>query len=179
MAELSTIARPYAEALFESVRNDARGLEYWSGVMSLLAQVSGMPDVLEAMADPRLSDAQRTELLTGLVPQELPAQAVNLVALVVENGRVQALPQVAEQFELLRNRLEGTALARITSAYPLSDAQVAGLLQGLERKFGLKLKSQVSVDPELIGGVRVAVGDHVLDTSVQARLSGLRDTLAA
>src|SRR5690606_35102866 len=141
MAELSTIARPYAEALFESVRNDARGLEYWSGVMSLLAQVSCMPDVLEAMADPGLSDAQR--------------------------------------FELLRNRLEGTALARITSAYPLSDAQVAGLLQGLERKFGLKLKSQVTVDPELIGGVRVAVGDHVLDTSVQARLSGLRDTLAA
>ena len=114
MAELSTIARPYAEALFESVRGDARGLEYWSGVMSLLAQVSGMPDVLEAMADPRLSDAQRTALLTGLVPQELPAQAANLVALVVENGRVQALPQVAEQFELLRNRLEGTALARIT-----------------------------------------------------------------
>lgn len=179
MAELSTIARPYAEALFESVRGDARGLEYWSGVMSLLAQVSGMPDVLEAMADPRLSDAQRTALLTGLVPQELPAQAANLVALVVENGRVQALPQVAEQFELLRNRLEGTALARITSAYPLNDAQVAGLLQGLERKFGLKLKSQVTIDPELIGGVRVAVGDHVLDTSVQARLAGLRDTLAA
>ena len=134
MAELSTIARPYAEALIESVRNDARGLEFWSGVMSQLAQVSGMPDVLEAMADPRLSDTQRTELLKGLIPQELPPQAANLVALVVENGRVEALPQVAEQFELLRNRLEGTALARITSAYPLDDAQINSLLQGLERK---------------------------------------------
>ena len=179
MAELSTIARPYAEALFEAVRNDARGLESWSGVLSLLAQVSGMPDVLEAMGDPRLNNDQRVQLLTSLVPQELPEQAANLVALVVENDRIQVLPQVAEQFELLRNQVEGTALARITSAFPLDDAQLAGLLQGLEHKFGLKLKSQVTVDPELIGGVRVAVGDHVLDTSVQARLAGLRDTLAA
>ncbi|WP_323018483.1 F0F1 ATP synthase subunit delta [Castellaniella sp.] len=179
MAELSTIARPYAEALFEAVRNDAQGLESWSGVLSLLAQVASLPDVLEAMSDPRLNDAQRVQLLTGLVPQQLPSQAANLVELVVENDRVQVLPQVAEQFELLRNRVEGTALARITSAFPLDDAQVSSLLQGLERKFGLKLKSQVTVDPALIGGVRVAVGDHVLDTSVQARLASLRDTLAA
>lgn len=179
MAELSTIARPYAEALFEAVRNDAQGLESWSGILSLLAQVSSLPDVQEAMGDPRLSDAQRIQLLIGLMPQALPSQAANLVALVVENGRIRALPQVAEQFNLLRDRLEGTALAQITSAFALDDAQVASLLQGLERKFGLKLKSQVTVDPELIGGVRVAVGDHVLDTSVQARLASLRDTLAA
>ena len=179
MAELSTIARPYAEALFESVSADARGLEYWSGLLSLLAQVSSQDDVLEAMSDPRLSEAQRIELLKGLIPQELPEQVANLVALVVENDRVHALPQIAEQFEVLRNRHEGTALARIASAFPLDDAQVADLLKGLEHKFGLKLKSQVTVDPELIGGVRVTVGDYVLDTSVQARLAHLRDTLAA
>ncbi|CAM5782593.1 F0F1 ATP synthase subunit delta [Castellaniella caeni] len=179
MAELSTIARPYAEALFEAVRDDAQGLQTWSDILSLLAQVSSLPDVLESMGDPRLNDAQRIQLLTSLVPQALPEQAANLLALVVENGRIQVMPQIAEQFELLRNQLEGTALAQITSAFPLDDAQVAGLLQSLERKFGLKLKSQVTVDPELIGGVRVAVGDHVLDTSVQARLATLRDTLAA
>ncbi|MER1939099.1 MULTISPECIES: F0F1 ATP synthase subunit delta [unclassified Castellaniella] len=179
MAELSTIARPYAEALFQAVRDDSRGLQAWSEVLSPLAQVAGQPDVLEAMADPRLNNAQRIQLLTSLLPDALPAQAANLLGLLVENDRVQVMPQVAEQFELLRNQLEGTALARITSAFPLDDTQLAGLLKGLEQKFGLKLKSQVTVDPELIGGVRVAVGDHVLDTSVQARLANLRDTLAA
>src|SRR5690606_10379139 len=84
MAEHSTIARPYAEALFQSVRDDARGLEFWSGLMSLLAQVAGMDEVRDALGDPRLEDAQRIELLTGLVPQALPEQAANLVALVVQ-----------------------------------------------------------------------------------------------
>lgn len=179
MAELSTIARPYAEALFEAVRDDTQGLDHWSDVLATLAQLAGMPEVLDAMGDPRLNNSQRIELLSGLAPQELPARAANLLALLVENNRVQALPQLAEQFELLRNRLEGTALVRISSAFPLDEAQLDKLVQGLERKFGLKLKPQVTVDPDLIGGVRVAVGDHVLDTSVQARLASLRDTLAA
>lgn len=179
MAEHSTIARPYAEALFESVRDDARGLDSWSEVMSQLAQIAGMDEVREALDDPRLEDAQRVELLTGLVPAALPEQAVNLVALVIQNGRVEVLPQIAEQFEFLRNRHEGTALARISSAFPMDEEQVSSLVAGLEKKFGLKLKPVVTVDPDLIGGVRVAVGDHVLDTSVQARLASLRDSLAA
>ncbi|MFA5663918.1 F0F1 ATP synthase subunit delta [Castellaniella sp.] len=179
MAELSTIARPYAEALFESVRSDARGLGWWSDQVAQLAEVCSLPDVLEAMGDPRLSDEQRANLLLGLLPEALPPELVNLVGLVVENDRIPAVPLVAQQFEQLRNQLEGTALAHITSAFPIDDDHLARLLAGLERKFGLKLKPEVNVDPDLIGGVRVAVGDHVLDTSVQARLASLRDTLAA
>ncbi|HUH40130.1 MAG TPA: F0F1 ATP synthase subunit delta [Castellaniella sp.] len=179
MAELSTIARPYAEALFQSVQADARGLGFWSDAMATLGQVSGMDDVREALGNPRLEDAQRVDLLIGLIPQALPEQLANLIALVVQNNRIEVLPQIAEQFELLRNQHEGTALARITSAFPMDEAQVASLVAGLERKFGLKLKPMVEVDADLIGGVRVAVGDHVLDTSVQARLAGLRDSLAA
>jgi F-type H+-transporting ATPase subunit delta len=89
------------------------------------------------------------------------------------------LPQIAEQFDLLKNQFEGSAVAQITSAYELTDAQVAELLAGLEKKFGLKLKPSVTVDSSLIGGVRVVVGDQVLDTSVQAQLARMRDTLAA
>lgn len=179
MAELSTIARPYAEALFASVRDDARGLDFWSDLMNQLAEVSALPDVRAALGDPRLDDAQRIALFSGLLPEALPEPAVNLIALVIENGRADVLPSIARQFEALRNQYEGTALAQIASAFPLDDAQLAELVGELERKFGLKLKAQLTINPDLIGGVRVTVGDHVLDTSVQARLASLRDTLAA
>jgi F-type H+-transporting ATPase subunit delta len=99
--------------------------------------------------------------------------------LLVDNNRILLLPQIAEQFEALKNKREGTALAQITSAFELTGEQVAELVSGLEKKFGLKLKPQVTVDPALIGGVRVLVGDQVLDTSVQAQLARMRDALVA
>lgn len=179
MAELSTIARPYAEALFASARDNQAALESWSGLLSELAQVAGLDDVREALTDPRLNADQRVELFAGLIKSPLSTEARNFIELLVGNHRILVLPQIAEQFELLKNQLEGTALAQISSAYPLSDDQVQGLVSGLEKKFGLKLKPAVTVDAGLIGGVRVIVGDQVLDTSVQAQLARMRDTLAA
>lgn len=179
MAELSTIARPYAEALFATARDDQAGLASWSSLVSELAQVASLADVREALTDPRLNAAQRIELFAGLVQTPLSAPARNFIELLVGNNRVLLLPQIAEQFEILKNRHEGTALAQISSAYALSDEQVQKLVSGLEKKFGLKLKPAVTVDTDLIGGVRVIVGDQVLDTSVQAQLARMRDTLAA
>lgn len=179
MAELSTIARPYAEAVFASAREDQGALETWSSVLSELAALVSIDDVREALTDPRLQAPQRLELMESLVKSPLSDSARNLIALLIENNRVLVLPQIAEQFELLKNELEGTALAEIRSAFPISDEQLQQLIAGLERKFGLKLKPAVTVDPDLIGGVRVVVGDQVLDTSVQAQLARMRDTLAA
>ncbi|HZH55788.1 F0F1 ATP synthase subunit delta [Yanghanlia caeni] len=179
MAELSTIARPYAEAVFASARDDQEALASWSTLLSELAQLVSIDEVREALTDPRLNAAKRIELFTGLVKSPLSAAARNFIELLIDNDRILVLPQVSEQFELLKNELEGTALAQITSAFPLSDEQVQQLVAGLEKKFGLKLKPVVTVDSELIGGVRVVVGDQVLDTSVQAQLARMRDTLAA
>lgn len=179
MAELSTVARPYAEALFSAARDDKAGLPAWADLVSEMSQVASNPDVREAMADPRLGDKQRVELFSGLIKAELPQAARNFIELLVENDRLLLLPDIATQFVVLRNRHEGTAQAEITSAFELSDAQVKELVAALELKFGLKLKPNVTVDQSLIGGVRVAVGDQVLDTSVQAQLVRMRDQLAA
>lgn len=179
MAELSTIARPYAEALFATARDEEGGLESWSELLSELAQLADNDDVRETLTDPRLDAAQRTELFTDLVKSPLSDHARNLIRLLVDNDRIVLLGQVAQQFDLLRHKFEGTALAEITSAYPLAEEQVNELVAGLEKKFGLKLKPSVTVDAELIGGVRVTVGDQVLDTSVRAQLGRMRDTLVA
>ncbi|WP_159991729.1 F0F1 ATP synthase subunit delta [Pelistega ratti] len=177
MAELSTIARPYAEALYATAR-DKNTVAQWSSVLSELAQISSNEDVREVMADPRLSKTQRKDLLLGLVKNTLPADASNFLDLLVENDRVITLPEIAEQFEDLKNRHEGSAIAKIVTAFELSETQVQELLTGLEKKFGVKLKPEITVDNSIIGGVRVTVGDQVLDTSVQAQLTRLRDTLA-
>ena len=108
---------------------------------------------------------------------EQPLQ--NFVMLLVSNDRLLLLTHIAEQFRALKDAAEGVAQANITSAFPMSDVQVSELITLLEPKFGLKLKPHVTVDTSLIGGVRVLVGDHVLDTSVQAQLVRMRDTMAA
>lgn len=179
MAELSTVARPYAEALFAAAQDDKTGLQAWSELVDELAQVAANADVREAMADPRLADAQRVQVFSGLVKRDLPQAARNFIELLVQNDRLLLLPVIATQFAALKNRHEGTAQAEIASAFELTEAQVKDLVAALEVKFGLKLKPRVTVDPSLIGGVRVAVGDQVLDTSVQAQLARMRDKLAA
>ncbi|OWT75716.1 MULTISPECIES: F0F1 ATP synthase subunit delta [unclassified Achromobacter] len=180
MAELSTVARPYAEALFGAALDDkTSGLQSWSDLVSAMAQVASNADVREAMADPRLDDAQRAQTFTGLLKGEVPQAARNFIELLAQNDRLLLLPEIASQFVTLKNRHEGSAQADITSAFEMSEAQVKDLTSALELKFGLKLKPRVTVDSSLIGGVRVAVGDQVLDTSVQAQLARMRDTLSA
>jgi len=179
MAELSTVARPYSEALFAVAKADKGGLAIWAEQVQRLAYVAAQLDVRSAMADPRLSDEQRASIFLSMVQPAVDKNFENFVALLVSNDRLLLLPQIAEQFEALKDTAEGVAQANITSAFPMSEDQVSQLIALLEPKFGLKLKPHVTVDAALIGGVRVQVGDQVLDTSVQAQLVRMRDTLAA
>lgn len=180
MAEISTIARPYAEALFAAVRKDAAATQACASELRALSELVSLEDVHQALTDPRLEDDQRIEILNALLNnQQRPAQMLNFVRLLVENDRLMLLPAIQEQFESLKDAADGVAQAQIVSAFPMDDEQVAELVRMLEPKFNIKLKPHVTVDPSLIGGVRVVVGDHVLDTSVQAQLTRMRDALVA
>jgi F-type H+-transporting ATPase subunit delta len=179
MAELSTVARPYAEALFAAACDDKAGLDVWAGWVNQMAQVAVNPDVHAAMSDPRLGEADRARVFASLLQGEVSPFARNFINLLVQNDRLLLLPDIAEQFQALRNCHEGMAQVDIASAFALTPEQLKDLLSALELKFGLKLKPHVTVDSSLIGGVRVAVGDQVLDTSVQAQLARMRDTLVA
>jgi F-type H+-transporting ATPase subunit delta len=176
MAELATIARPYAEALFQSSRADLKGTSGW---LDALAAVAGNAQLLEFAANPKVGDQQVFEVIVGAVPVTLPETGRNVLRLLIENGRLQALPEIARQFRELVNAQAGAADALVQSAFPLAAAQLGELAPVLEKRFGRKLNLTVQEDPALIGGVRVVVGDEVLDTSVKARLEQMKAALTA
>ncbi|QRX84216.1 F0F1 ATP synthase subunit delta [Glaciimonas sp. PAMC28666] len=177
MAEIATIARPYADALFRVAKS--QDLVAWSGLIIEMAQVAAHPDVQALARNPAVTHQQVTDIFLALLKSPLTAEAKNFVTTLVANGRLIALPEIAEQFHVLKNAEEGAADVEITSAFELSAAQVQELLVTLEKKFGRKLNPAVTVDSTLIGGVRVVVGDEVLDTSVRARLQQLHVAIAA
>jgi len=177
MAELATIARPYAEALFRVAKSG--NLSAWSDLVSEMAHVAANPDVQALSRNPNLTDKLIVDTLLALLKSPLNDEAKNFINMLVENGRVALLPEIGAQFHELKNSQEGAADADITSAFDMSDAQVKQLIATLEKKFGRKLNPSVSVDSSLIGGVRVVVGDEVLDTSVRAKLQQMQVALTA
>ena len=177
MAELATIARPYAEALFRVAKSG--NLAAWSDLVSEMAAVAALPDVKSFASNPKLTDKQVSETFLSLLKSNVSPEAKNFVGMLVENGRLTLLPEIGNQFHALKNAAEGAADAEITSAFEMTDAQVKDLMATLEKKFGRKLNPTVKVDNSLIGGVRVAVGDEVLDTSVRAKLQNMYVALAS
>lgn len=176
MAELATIARPYAEAVFD-VAAAASDYGRWSGLLGEMAVIAANEDLGTAIADPRLTEAQRVDLFVSLVRSPLDEPARNLVAVLAQNDRLAILPEVSAQFEALRAAREGVADAAIESAFPMSDADLAKLTSILEKRFKRKIRPHVKVVPELIGGVRVAVGDEVIDGSVRGKLAEMEAAL--
>lgn len=181
MAELATIARPYAEALFRVAKagNGATNLAAWSDLVSEMAQVAALPDVKALTDNPKVSNQLIADTFLSVLKSPVNNEAKNFINMLVQNGRMSMLPEIGAQFHALKNAQEGAADADITSAFALSDAQVNELVATLEKKFGRKLNPSVAVDQTLIGGVRVVVGDEVLDTSVRAKLQQMHVALAA
>jgi len=177
MAELATIARPYAEALDQAVNGrDALAL---IPQLHALAAVARHADMQQLADNPKMQPKQVIDVLTAVAKTPLDAKVANLLRTVVENGRLAALPEIAAQFNALVKSRSGTSDATIESAYPIDAAQLAQVVAALEKRFGRKLNASVEVAPELIGGIRVTVGDEVLDTSVRARLEKMRLALVA
>jgi F-type H+-transporting ATPase subunit delta len=176
MAELATIARPYAEALFKASQADLEGTAGW---LEPLAAVAGDPQLLQLAGNPNIRAQQLIELITGVVKQPLSAHAMNFLRTVIDNDRLAALPEIASQFRSLKNARTGSSDAVIYSAFPMDPGALGSVAPALEKRFGRKLNLTVQEDRSLIGGIRVVVGDEVLDTSVKARLEQMKVALTA
>ncbi|MBL0150260.1 MAG: F0F1 ATP synthase subunit delta [Ideonella sp.] len=177
MAEIATIARPYAEALFKAAGTASASLV---DPLGALAAVAANDELRQFADNPKVGASQVFDVVTGAAKVEgLDSRLSNLLQAVVENGRLAALPEIAAQFKSLVNAQSGTSDAVIHSAFPIEGAALADVVASLEKRFGRKLNARVELDPELIGGVRVVVGDEVLDTSVKARLEQMKVALTA
>ena len=182
MAEISTIARPYAEALLKAVKDSKEeGLaQKLIPVLDTIDEIVADPKLKELASDPSLSSDQIYELIRGMLDKAVPQETENLLKLVIQNGRIEALPQITAQYRELLNHENKEADVTIETAFPLSDDQVADLIKALDKKFpGIKLLPKVVVDKDLIGGVRVIVGDKVLDGTVKARLAEMQSALTS
>ena len=178
MAEPSTVARPYAEAIFR-LADAEKALGKWSGMLAALAQVAVDERVRQAVSDPRLSSAQAAGIFIAILAGKLNAEAENFLRVLAENGRLELLAEVHAQFEALKNEREGVVEAQVHSAFELTKGQLADLQQHLEKRTGRKVRTQVSIDRELIGGVKVVLGDKVIDGSARAQLAALESALKA
>ena len=178
MAEPTTIARPYAEAAFKLA--DAQGkLAEWSAALANLAAVAADDRVRAAVGDPNLSAAKDAGLIISILTGKLSGDAENFVHVLAENGRLGVVTEIRAHFEALKNEREGTVEAEVYSAFEMDPAQVADLVARLEKSSGRKVKARVSVDKSLIGGVKVVIGDKVIDGSARAQLSALENALKA
>ena len=173
-----TAARAHLSML-EGAANSLCMRESWQELEPILAAVAGNAEVRRFADNPKVDTAQVVELVAGLAKTSAEGRLGNLLRLVVANGRLPALPEISRQFVALVKAQSGTSEAVIESAFPIDAAQLADVLAALEKRFGRRLSASVAVDPSLIGGVRVVVGDEVLDTSVRARLDKMRVALTA
>jgi len=178
MAELSTIARPYAEAAFEIAR-EKNALANWSGMLSLVSSIASDARMRAALASPKLGDAEKESLFLSIAGERLDADARSFVRVLIESDRIALAPQVLEIYEQRRHDAEGVATARIESALPVSDDELKSLSAALERRFRRKIEATVEVNPSLIGGARITVGDTVIDDSVLGKLTAMKNQLTA
>jgi len=176
MAELATIARPYAEALFKAAKADLAGASAW---VEALKDIAGNAQLQQFADNPNVSAAQVYDLIAGVAKVSMPDMAQNFLRTVIENGRLAVLPEIAAQFRALKNAQSGSSDAVVFSAFAIEAGALAELGVTLEKRFARKLNLSVELQPELIGGIRVVVGDEVLDCSVKARLEQMKVALTA
>jgi len=177
MAEVATVARPYAEALFRSAL-EANALGAVSESLALAAAIEKDETMRAVLLNPKVSGTQKKQIFEAAAGSRLHPIMTSALDLLVDRSREVLIGSIAEQFEELKNENEKVVRARITSAQPLSDTQRDDIVRALESRYGKKVEAEVDVDPSLMGGARVQVGDQVIHASVRDALAQMAAALA-
>jgi len=176
MAERTTVGRPYADAAFQIAR-EQNALPRWSEMVKLAEAIATDAQMADLLASPKLDASEKASLLLSVAGDRFTDDMRNFVRVLTEADRIELLPEIRALFEALRNDAEGVAQATIETALPLSDAQLAEITAALSKRFGKRIETSTSINPALIGGARIAVGDAVIDGSVRGKLETMKHAL--
>ena len=176
MAELSTLARPYAKAAFQYAA-DASDLQGWSDSLAVAAAVASQDTVVKLLSSPSYTATQQAEKTIEVCGDALNDKSRSFVQVLAENRRLKLLPQIYQQFEVLKANREKTVEVSVVSASEISTEQQEKLASALSSKLEREVSMQVSIDDSLIGGVVVRAGDTVIDGSIRGRLAKLAEVL--
>ena len=178
MSDLTNVARPYAQAVFELAR-DGGNYAAWGDQLELLAAVAGNASVVELLKSPAFTSDQQVKLLLDVCGEKLSADGINLVKLLVNNDRVDALPEIATVYAEKRAEAESIIEADMITATPIDESQREAFSSALQSRLGRSVKLNFEVDEDLIGGAVIRAGDWVVDGSVRAQLEQLVGAVAA
>jgi F-type H+-transporting ATPase subunit delta len=176
VAELSTIARPYAEALFKLAKQ-GNSFADWSKMLEFTSAIAADQGMQGLIADPNLQSADLEKTFLSVCEGQLNDDGKRMVRVLIDNNRLAILPAIRDQYELLKAKEQGEVEARVETAMPLNDTQVSELVKMLKTRFKKEVRAVVTVNASLIGGVKVTVGDVVIDASVRGRLDQMATTL--
>ncbi|MFN2273612.1 MAG: F0F1 ATP synthase subunit delta [Anaerolineales bacterium] len=177
MAEILTIARPYAQAAFQFASSQ-QALGQWSDMLELLALVAVDPEMTALIENPRLTDTELADLFIAIGGDRLDGKCQNFIRLLAENRRLRLLPEIATLFEIQRREAERTIRAELITAFPATEAQQATITAALKQRLGRDIELECSTDSSLIGGAIIRAGDLVIDGSVRGKLERMSNTLS-
>ena len=172
MAEIQTLARPYAEAVFELAQS-RQALTAWSEMLAFITAVAGDANMQRLASDPRVNRGRFLDLFLDVGGKNINAEGANFIRLLVENHRLTLLPEIVEQYEARKTEAEARVEATVVSAFPLEAMQLQSLSEALKRKLGREVNLTIEVDKTLMGGIVIRTGDLVVDGSVRGRLADL------
>lgn len=178
MAEISTIARPYAQAVFDLAKEQKK-LKAWSETLSLLSQVVEDDAVKSVINDSKVQDTDREKLILDICKKNISKEGENFIKLLIENKRLLILPFISETFENLKANEEGSVTANIVVATKITKKETDEIIKNLEKKLNKKIEATVEIDQSILGGSLITVGDTVIDASVKGQLESLAFSMKA
>ncbi|TVP59500.1 MAG: F0F1 ATP synthase subunit delta [Halomonadaceae bacterium] len=178
MAELTTLARPYAKGAFEAALAHEQ-LDSWSESLARLAGVLSDPDMQRAVSHPGLTADQKIALINDICGGELPEPVGNFLHILADNRRLLLIPAIADMFKALRHDHERTVEINLTTAFDMTPEQEANLSQALGRKLDRRIQLSLRTDRSIIGGVLIEAGDMVIDASVRGKLARMADAIGS